>query len=157
MIKGSRMRKLLIAAICATVATPVLADSHEGVLKARQGYMQLVWQNFGPLTKMAKGEMDYDADQAALHADNLDALASMNISAQFPEGTDKESLPGETRALPVIWTDMGGFSEKFQNFADAVQNLRAEASEGLEALQAAVGQTGNSCGGCHDDYRAKEF
>jgi cytochrome c556 len=153
------MRSLLLAAAFGTaaVATVAYAQDRHPAVKARQAYFQLLGANVGPLAAMAKGEMEYSAETAALHAKNLMTLTSYTVTPHFPEGTSNDDLLGETRALPVIWSDFDGFVEKYVGMVEQVEALQGAAGEGRAALGPALGQLGGSCKACHDDYRAKDF
>jgi len=140
------------------VATSALADGHlEKAIKARQGFMQVVSYNLGPLGAMAKGEMEYDAEIAATNAANLQVLATMNTGAMWPEGSDNAALgEDKTRALPAAWAADSKVGEKHKAWAEASAQLVQVAGDGLDALKPAVAAVGKSCGGCHDDYRAEK-
>ena len=148
-----------------TAATVMLggiatAESHvdpaiAGAIKARQATMQLYAFSLGTLGGMAKGAIDYDADAASAAANNLAALTKLNQMAMWPQGSDSESVDG-SRALPAIWTDFAGVSEKAKAAADAADAMAMAAGNGLDALRGAIGGVGASCGGCHKAYRAPE-
>lgn len=156
------MKSALFAAIgiaaTGAIATSAIADGHiEKAVKARQGFMQVVAFNLGPLGAMAKGEMDYDAELAANNAKNLQALAVMNNGAMWPEGSDNAALgEDKTRALPAAWAADSKVGEKHEAWVDASAQLAEVAGNGLDALKPAVAEVGKSCGGCHDDYRAEK-
>lgn len=158
-------RKMLSAlALCSSVllgpsiaVTQEKPDAGEKAISARQGYMQLVSWEAGPLFGMAKGEVAYDADTASARAANLKALSQYTVSALFLAGTSKTDRPGKTRSLPDIWNDMAKFEAAFGDFATAIGNLAGEAGKGQAELAAAVGELGKSCGACHKPFRAKDF
>ena len=156
------MKPVLFAALglmaSGAVATGALADGHlEKAVKARQGFMQVVAFNLGPLGAMAKGEMDYDAEAAATYAGNLQALANMNTGAMWPAGSDNAALgEDKTRALPAAWAADSKVGEKHQAWTEAMNGLADAAGNGLDSLKGAMGDAGKSCGGCHDDYRAEQ-
>jgi cytochrome c556 len=163
-IKGSLTAVSLLALCAAILAVPTVAltDDHEPspedvAIDHRRTFMQLVWRDFGPLGAMAKGEMEYDADAAQAHANNLRALSSYNPTNLFMANTSNADRPGDTRALPAIWENLGGFLEDYGTFANAMSALADAAGQGHGELAAAVGEAGKSCGGCHDDFRAKDF
>ena len=63
---------------------------------------------------------------------------------------------GETKALPLVWTDWAGFEAAGKANADAADAMATAAGSGsLEALTAAFGATGKTCGACHEKFRAK--
>lgn len=76
-------------------------------------------------------------------------LAFVNM---FPAGSDK----GDTKALPTIWTDRAGFVAASKASDAAYDKLAVAAGSGdLAALTAAFGETGKTCGACHDKFRVK--
>ncbi len=153
------MRRLLTLALLAqcAVLAPAFADPVEDAIKARRGYFTLLGANIGPLAAMAKGEIEYDAEAAATHAGNLEALGGYMVAPHFPEGSSNADKPGDTRAQPAIWSDFSGFAAKFGDYKAAVAGLPAKVSGGRAELGAALGAVGGTCKACHDDYRAKDF
>lgn len=152
------MRRLL-AGICVLAALPMIAGaaSVEETIRARRGFFQLLGVNFGPLVDMARGDVDYDAAAAATHAGNLVLLSGYAIEGLFPEGSDNAARAGETRALPVIWSDADGFAERFGALGAALEDIETAAGEGRAALGPAVGAVGQACQACHSNYRARDF
>lgn len=70
----------------------------------------------------------------------------------FPAGSDK----GDTKALPVIWTDWAGFQAASKASDMAYDKLAVAAGSGnAEQLAAAFAEVGKTCGACHDKFRAK--
>ena len=158
----SRDRKIVAAAAlcCAVVLTPTLAHpgGHEDkAIATRQGYMQLVGWEAGPLFGMAKGEVDYDAAAAQKHAANLKLLTLYPAEGLFVPGTAKADRPGKTRALAEIWKDQDKFGKAFDAWKAAVVALEGEVGKGQPALAAAVAEMGKTCGGCHKPFRAEDF
>lgn len=154
-----RFQTMTLAVMAMAVAIPAvaIADAADDAIKARQGYYQVVKHNAGMLFGMAKGNVEYNAEAATTHAQNLKALADMNGGSMWPAGSDKASKPGKTRALPVIWETFPAILEKQQAFAAASTNLANTAGGGFDSLRANIGALGASCTGCHDTYRAKDF
>jgi cytochrome c556 len=78
--------------------------------------------------------------------DNFDAVAGM-----FPEGSDQ----GDTKALPVIWSDFDGFVAALGVAQEAAAQVLAAAEAGDSAAYGSALQAlGQACGGCHGKYRA---
>lgn len=154
-----RIRSLTLAAAALATALPALAvaDPLDDAIKARKGYYQLLGHNAGMLFGMAKGEIAYDAATASAHAGNLRALAALDTGSMWPAGSDNVAKAGQTRALPVLWETFPSVMDKHTDFTNAANTLAANAGNGLNALRANIGALGNSCGACHDTYRAKNF
>jgi cytochrome c556 len=132
-------------------------DVGEHAITARQGFMQLVSWEAGPLFSMAKGEVAYDAAAATAHAANLKALSQYPFPRLFLAGTSKEDRPGKTRALPDIWADTAKVESAFGDLGAAIDLVAADAGKGQVELAAAVGELGKACGSCHKAFRAKDF
>ncbi|SFD98067.1 c-type cytochrome [Roseivivax sediminis] len=135
------------------IATPAVAQDFDGPLKGRQGMFQILAINLGIIGDMAKGETEYDAEQAQMAADNLVAITSINPLPLFPEGSDNEALDG-TRALPAIWENVDDLGAKWADLGEAAAGMQEVAGNGREALGPALGPVGNACKNCHDEYRA---
>lgn len=142
---------LAAAAVCAAGAAA--AQSIEDTVAARQGMFKLLALNVGPLAGMAQGNIEYDAALAQAAANNLAALASLDQSRLWPEGSDNMSIEG-TRALPLIWDDPDGFVARLAALQEGTVAMQAAAGEGLDALRGALGGVGGACSACHQDFRA---
>ena len=106
----------------------------------------------GPLGGMAQDKIPYDAEVAATAAANLAALATLDQTAYWVEGTDA-SIEG-SRAKSEIWTDRAGYLAEKEKLETTTAALAAVAGDGLDAMKAAFGPVGGTCGSCHEAYRA---
>jgi len=157
------MKKQLItiglAALLGTAAIATVQDKgpHDAAIKGRQAMFQTYGFNMGILGAMAKEKAEYDANLASQSAANLFAAAHFGQAAMWPEGSDSET-PGnaKNRALPAIWSNFEDVSEKADALKTASEALAAQAGNGLDALQGAMGAVGDACKACHDDYRAEK-
>ncbi|MBT5432136.1 MAG: cytochrome c [Alphaproteobacteria bacterium] len=161
-MKHSNLFKHLgTGAFCvALLLAPTLAmaqDQGSKAMSARQGFMQVVVWEAGPLFGMAKGDVPYDAEVAAANAANLNALVQYGVDRLFIPGTSKSEHPSDSRALMSIWNQPAEFAAAYGDMQAATAALAAEAGNGQEALAAAVGNLGKSCGNCHEDFRAEEY
>lgn len=134
--------------------TPAAAQDPERAVKARQGIYQNYLWHFGPLVAMARGDIEYDAERATRHAQLLDELVPFLLPEFFVEGSSNAERD-DTDALPVIWEDFDDFIEKYEAMAAEVTQLAAVAGNGHGELAPQVAATGETCGACHDDYRAE--
>lgn len=128
----------------------------ERAVSARQSLMTLFSFNLGPLGEMAKGQMDYDAETATTAAENLAALAKIDQSGMWPEGSGTEALGDETEALRVIWENHDDFTEKRDALEEATAEFASAAGQDLDALRAGIGAVGDACGACHEDFRKSD-
>ncbi|SER43852.1 Cytochrome c556 [Tranquillimonas rosea] len=139
-------------------AIPTMAQQatpEEQAVNARHAHMQLYSYNIAPLGAMAQGEMEYDADTASQAASNLAALAALSQERYWLDGTSVEDME-DTRALPAVFEDREGFDEAKQALIDATAELEGAAGEGLDSLRGVMRSVGESCGGCHEDYRQSD-
>jgi cytochrome c556 len=132
--------------------TSAMAQAKPDVLvKQRQSAMVLIGKYWGPISGMPSGKAPYNAERVATNAAFLDVLAKMPWDG-FHENTKGEN----SRALPAVFTD----TAKFKDGADAMQrsigNLVKISKGGDEApVKAAIAEVGKTCGGCHENFRAK--
>jgi cytochrome c556 len=129
---------------------------HDKAIKARQSMFQLYNFSTGILGDMAKGKIPYDAAAATEAATNLSAVANLGQSQFWPAGSDNATDGNaRTRALPKIWTTFPAITEKADALKTAAADLVPAAGAGLESLQNAMGAVGDSCKGCHQEFRAR--
>jgi len=158
-------RKLVLffsALVAVLVMMPVTqADDDKDpiakAIKARRAGFQLYSFYAGHLFAMAKGEQDYDAALASTMADNLVGVTSLSNGMMWLPDSDNTKRKGKTRAKPGIWKEGSDVGDKSAALKDAALAVSMVAGDGLEALQGAVGDLGQACKSCHDDFRAKEF
>lgn len=149
------MRLAMLAVAAASVSLPALAQDMTPAEQAhalRQYQMRLQAANLGPLVAMARGEVEYDADIAALRAGNIAAYSSVNMMPYYVEGSSSDELEG-SRALPAIWENMGDVTAKYTALHEAAEAAVAASANGQEAFTAAFGALGGACGACHETYR----
>lgn len=131
----------------------LVAQEHNGAVKARQSVMQLYAHYLGQLGAMAKGEVDYDAEKAWAVAASLAAVTRLDQSAMWPQGSDNAALGEMTAALPAIWNTYPAIVEKGQALSAAAAEMENAATTDLAALQGAMKALGGACGGCHKSFR----
>jgi cytochrome c556 len=143
---------LSIAAVFgATVSMPASAQfaKPEDAIKYRKAAFTLLGTHFGRVAAMANGRIPFDAKAAADNAE-IAAYVSKLPYAGFVPGSDK----GETKADPKIWTETDKFNAAASKMQEEIGKLNVAAKGGnLDAIKAAVGETGKSCKACHDTYR----
>jgi len=145
-----------LAALLLVSQSAFADDPNLYLIKARQGEMQVRAFSAAPLFDMAKGKVPYDADRAAALANNLLVLTRVDIGAAWAPGTGKDKYPGKTTAKPDIWDNLDEVQKHGQEYDAAVNELVKVAGGGLDALRSKIGDLGQACKGCHDDFREKE-
>jgi len=135
-------------------ATSVLAQAKpEQMVKQRQAAMTLQGKYFGPLNGMATGKAPFNKDIAIRDAGYLEVLSNMAWDGFDPSTKDTTA---KTRALPAIYENDAKFKEYQDHFKTGATKLLAAAKAGDEGeFKAAAKQVGQSCGGCHKEFRAK--
>jgi cytochrome c556 len=148
-MRGEIMKRLLIAAValCAGIGA-VSADSD--AIAQRQALMKANGKAARAIGDMLKGApFDLAVVQAGLRTF---ADAAAKAPALFP---DDSKTGGETRALPAIWENKADLDARFaklgKDAADAMAAITDEAS-----FKADAPAIFKNCGGCHENYRAKQ-
>jgi cytochrome c556 len=149
------IRSASIALAALALAAPAASQDMSPAERAhalRMGHMNLYVANLGPLVQMARGEMEYDAAMAELHARNIAAYAQVDLTPLWAEGSSSEDLE-DSRALPAIWDNLEDVASQQADLAEAAEAAANAAGDGQEAFVAAFRQVGEACGACHEDYR----
>jgi len=152
-MKLNRLALCLAAAAGLGVALPAAAQfaKPEDAIKYRQSAMALQNYHLGRLFAMANGQVPFDAKVAS---EQIEVVAMLN-RMQFVAFTDGSDL-GATKAKPSIWSEKDKWAAKVAKSQEDVAKLVVAGRSGnLDQVKAATGAVGQSCKGCHDDYRAK--
>lgn len=142
---------LALALAFSALSVPAFAQFQkpEDAVKYRKAAFTVMANHFGRIGAMANGRVPFDAKAAADSAAVVETMSKLPWEAFVP-GTDK----GETRALPVIWTEQAKFKEGSEKLQAATAQLNTAAKTGnLDAVKTAFGAVGQSCKACHDVYR----
>ncbi len=142
---------LALAFAFSAFSAPVFAQFQkpEDAVKYRKAAFTVMANHFGRIGAMANGRVPFDAKAAADSAAIVETMSKLPWEAFVP-GTDK----GETRALPVVWTEQAKFKEGADKLQAATAQLNAAAKTGnLDSVKTAFGAVGQSCKACHDVYR----
>ena len=133
------------------IALPAAAQfaKPEDAIKYRKAAFTVMAAHFGRVAAMANGRVPFDAKVAADNAEIATVMSKLPY-AGFVPGSDK----GDTKAEPKIWTEMDKFNAGATKMQEEMAKLNVAAKGGnLDAIKAAVGETGKSCKACHDNYR----
>jgi cytochrome c556 len=143
------MKRLLIAAValCAGIGA-VSADSD--AIAQRQALMKANGKAAKAIGDMLKSApFDLAVVQAGLRTF---ADAAAKAPGLFP---DDSKTGGETRALPTIWENKADVDARFAKLGkDAAAAMAAITDEA--SFKADAPAIFKNCGGCHENYRAKQ-
>ncbi len=140
-------------AVVAVFSAAVLAQDMrpDRAIKYRQGIMQAQGWHMGVLSRMAKGEIPYNKDQAVRSATFVNELVRMPWDGFVPV-----SDSGNTKAKPEIWKDKAKFDKLAQEVQQETPKLVTAANSGdVAQLRTAVAAVGKACNNCHDDFQSK--
>jgi cytochrome c556 len=145
------MRIGVVASFGAGLLAAVLpAFADEGAVEYRQHVMDAVGGSMQAMVAIAKQEVPHSA-HLGVHAHNMAALAGI-VGDVFPPGSGE----GDTEALPEIWSKPDAFKERLDAFTKAARDLDAVVASGdMSGFGQALGALGQSCKGCHDDFKAE--
>ena len=121
----------------------------EDAIKYRQSVFTVMANSFGKIGAVVKGEAPYNKDEVAKNAAIVAMMSSLPWQA-FGPGTEGG------KAQSDIWSDQAKFKSAQDKMQLAMANLNTAAQSGdLESIKKAFGATGQTCKGCHDDFRKK--
>ncbi|MBR0645863.1 c-type cytochrome [Plastoroseomonas hellenica] len=150
------MRALLIAGgLLAMFSAVGAAIAQPDVINARREGLRGMGREMEAMKAIADSRGD--PRPAAARIEQMTAFFQ-TFPTRFPEGsgTPTGREPGQTGALPAVWSDNGGFQRAAANMVTQLGALRAAATAGDPAgFATAFQQTGATCGACHRAYRAR--
>lgn len=143
------MRRVLFGGLALAVGiVSTAAFAVDDPIVTRKKLMQANGGAAGAMQAMIKGEIPFSTAVAQSALRTFNAVA-YSVGDFFPAGSDQ----GDTKASPKIWEDMAGFETALANFQMATDEARQSDPQSVEDLQAVMGQIGQTCGGCHENYR----
>ncbi|NJD25059.1 MAG: cytochrome c [Betaproteobacteria bacterium] len=148
--------KLALALVAATIAGSAAAQMKpEDAIKFRQSaYTTMAW-NMGRIKMNIEG--NYNKEDVIKAANVIQAIANSGMGALYLPGTDKGKGWKDTRVLPELFTDKEGVGKVAGAFNKEANEMAKVAATGdAAAVKAQFGKLGESCKGCHDNYRRDE-
>jgi len=146
------IRPLLAALTAAAVSLPAAAQFQkpEDAVKYRQSAMTVMANHFGRVGAMVQGRVPFDAATANANAEVVAMMSKLPFIA-YVEGTPGTAKGG---ASPAIWTKRAEFDAAAKKMQEEVAKLLAAAkTNNLDNIKGAFGAVGQSCKGCHDNFR----
>jgi cytochrome c556 len=146
---ASPMKVLMVGSLLGLVMAPLVVQSgEEDIIKYRRNVMKAVAGHMGAAGAIVQGKVGYKGDLAN-HAGALQALMH-DIPGLFPKDSDF----GETNALDAVWSKRAEFEKRAKD-AGSKAAAFAKVAQGGSA-GAAFKALGDTCKGCHKDFRRKE-
>jgi cytochrome c556 len=149
-----KLQKLIFATTAITLsigAGSALAQFQkpEDAIKYRQSVFTVMANSFGKIGAVVKGEAPYNKDEVAKNAAIVATLAPLPWQS-FGPGTEGG------KAQPGVWSDGAKFKAASEKMQLAVADLNKVAQSGdLESIKKSFGAAGQTCKGCHDDFKKK--
>jgi len=149
-----KLQKIILASTAVVLAISAGAaiaqfQKPEDAIKYRQSTFTVIGNSFGKIGAVVKGEAPYNKDEVAKNAAIVAMLSTLPWQA-FGPGTEGG------KAQSDIWSDNAKFKAASEKMQLAAVDLNKAAQSGdLESIKKAFGAAGQTCKGCHDDFRKK--
>ena len=128
------------------------AFAHGGVtnpaVMARMEAMSAIGAEVKALTRMARGEVDFETSEVAARMQMIAATA-----AQVPTLFEQPESDPKSEASPAIWVSYPEFTKRAVAMIEAAQ-AGAGAADEFE-LEEALGVLGETCKSCHQSFKIK--
>lgn len=146
-------RYIAFAAVIALSGPAAAADAPKDLVEYRQAVMSSLGGHAGAIARILKRQVSYDHLQP--HAAALAATAPV-VDDVWPKNSQPSDYE-KTDALPAIWEKRQSFQQRIDQFKTAAQNFADTVDGGDEReILGAFKELGDSCGACHDDFRAED-
>ncbi len=142
---------VLIAVTLLTVSNAAFAQfqNAEKAIDYRQSVMTVISTHFGRIGSAIKGDTPYNKEEVAKNTAIVAMLSTLPWQAFGP---DTEGGKAQTD----IWSDNAKFKVAADKMQLATANLNVAAQSGdLASVKKAFSATGQTCKGCHDDFKKK--
>lgn len=137
----------LIFALSAMLTAGGAIAGEEDLVKYRHYLMESIGGHMNNIVAIVKGEVPY-RENLAFHAENLAELAPKALPA-----FETEAMSDETEALPEIWENWADFEQEAKVFEEkSLVFSEAVASGEMARIGPALGELGDACKSCHDDF-----
>jgi cytochrome c556 len=149
-----KLQKIILAATATTLSISAgfafaQFQKPEDAIKYRQSAFTVMANSFGKIGAVVKGEAPFNKDEVAKNAAIVATLSPLPWQA-FGPGTEGG------KAQPAVWSDNAKFKTASEKMQLAVVDLNKAAQSGdLESIKKAFGAAGQTCKGCHDDFKKK--
>jgi cytochrome c556 len=161
-MKKLQTRLLVPSLVIAVLAAPpLLAEMNvDGMIKYRQSVMKALAGHVGAIDRLARGQVPL-MDQLEMHAtatrDITGTISTLFPADSIPPDAEFAGATVSTEALAAIGEKPEEFEQAIQKTIDATEALLKVVQSGNnQELPAAFKQVGESCKGCHKNFREKK-
>ncbi|MBU3578335.1 cytochrome c [Polynucleobacter sp. UK-Kesae-W10] len=147
-----KLQKVVLSAAALLMVSGSAFAQFQNAEKAvdyRESVFTVMGTHFARIGAVVKGDVPYNKDEVAKNAAIVSMMSTLPWQA-FGPGTEGG------KAKPEIWSDNAKFKAAADKMQLAVADLNKAAQSGdLENIKKTFGAAGQSCKGCHDDFRKK--
>jgi cytochrome c556 len=141
-------------ALAQTVTAAKSSAEAKAAIEARKAHFETIKKTWEPLTAMLKNQRPLDATLVATNSAKLQELLAA-IPSKYAIDT-RQFKDTKTDARDAVWASAADFKAKTDASANAAGELAAVAKSGDAAgIKKAMAAVGKTCGGCHDNFKAK--
>ncbi|HVL01244.1 MAG TPA: cytochrome c [Dongiaceae bacterium] len=149
---------LVVIASLACIGQVHAEAKPEDIIKARQAaYSYLAW-NAGKIKAQVESADAINKEEVVRSANAIQAVANSGLGALYVKGTEKGVGFHESKLKPEAFDPAFAdkLSEAGRNFNKEANALAQVAVVGdKSAIKAQFGKLGETCKGCHDNFRVK--
>lgn len=154
MIKLGKLSAIGLSLLVLSAAALAQMKPEDAIAYRQAGYKFMAW-NMGNIKRNLEGE--YNKDQVVAAANVIAAIANSGMGKLYLPGTDTGTGFHPTHVKPELFTDKEGVGKVGKAFNEAANEMAKVAATGdAAAVKAQFGKLGESCKGCHDNYRKKD-
>jgi len=146
------------ALITASIALPVAADAISDAIKQRQSaYTYLGWNAGRIKQELDRSADDFDRNRVKQAANAIAAAANSGLGELFVPGSDEGTGWKATRLKSEFFQQQSEVVRVATEFNRAANDLASSVESGSHAeLSRKFEALGESCRGCHQNFRAAE-
>lgn len=129
----------------------------EDAIRFRQaGYRFLAWNMARIQDQVVDRRVPFSPEQVSRAALAIQGIANSGMGGLFLPGTDRDSAPIATRALPEVFdpAHRAEFNQAARRFIDQANRFAVVAKTGdPDAIRAQFDELGRACRKCHHSFR----
>ena len=143
---------LILASILLLAPATLHADRNADLIKYRKAVYSSMKGHMAAISRILRGRLGEYTGHVINHAEAMHSMAKL-LPELFPEGTDS----GDTSARPSVWERPEEFRQAAQRLEQASADLAETVRSGnVKAIRGKVGEVGQSCKGCHRQFRRRD-